>query len=145
MHDNQELFSILRGFNLPIGQYAITGSGPMGIRDLKIIGDIDIIVSEELWNKLILEYGITDKNGARKVVFPGGTVEAFHQGSFYLEPFDPKAPTYASRIANAEIIDGLPFDTLETILYYKKKERREKDLRDIELIESWFKRMKEKP
>jgi hypothetical protein len=98
-----------------------------------------IIVSEALWNKLASEYGVTDENGVKKIVFPGAPIEAFYQGSFYSEPFHDTAPTYASRIANAEIIDGLPFDTLETILYYKKKEGREKDLRDIEVIESWLK------
>lgn len=138
MEDNREKFSVLRQFNLPIDQYAITGSGPMGIRNLKVIGDIDIIVSEKLWNDLASKYGVTDQNGVRKIIFPGAIVEAFHQDSFYAEPFDDKASTYALRIANAEIIDDLPFDTLETILYYKRKDRREKDLRDIELIENWM-------
>ncbi|MGD2169520.1 MAG: hypothetical protein PVI40_04700 [Chlamydiota bacterium] len=138
MSNNQEKFDALRQFNLPIDQYAITGSGPMGIRNLKIIGDIDIIVSEKLWNDLASKYGIIDQNGVKKIAFPGGIIEAFYQDSFYSKQFDDKAPTCTSRIANAEIIDGLPFDTLETTLYYKKKERREKDLRDIELIEKWI-------
>lgn len=140
MNNNQEKFSILRSFNLPIDQYLITGSGPMGIRNLKAMGDLDIIVSEELWNQLASKYGVTDQNGVKKITFPGGVIEAFYQGSFYAKPFDNKVPTFASRIAHAEIIEGLPFDTLETILYYKKKEGREKDLRDIELIETWLKK-----
>lgn len=140
IHNNQEKFSKLRQLNLPRDQYAITGSGPMGVRNLKAIGDIDIIVTEELWGHLVSKYEIADQNGVRKVVLPGGVIEAFYQGSFYSEPLDNMAPTYAFRIAHAELIDGLPFETLDTILYYKKRDRREKDLKDIELIEAWLKK-----
>jgi len=138
MQSNQIKFSALREFNLPIDQYVIAGSGPMGIRNLKAIGDIDIIVSENLWTELASKYGVSDKDGIKKITFPGGIIEAFHQDSFYSEPFDEKAPKYEWRLANAEIIDNLPFDTLETTLYYKMKDRREKDLQDIELIKKWL-------
>lgn len=43
---NRDKFDKLTRLNLPINQYAITGSGPMGARGLKDIGDIDIIVSD---------------------------------------------------------------------------------------------------
>lgn len=42
----------------------------------------------------------------------------------------------AERIAEAEIIEGLPFDSLENVLLYKRKQNRDKDLHDIQLIES---------
>lgn len=121
-------------------QYAIIGSGPLGIRNLKAIGDIDIIVTPTLWNTLAEKYGIMDENGVRKIVLPGGVVEAFGDNSFYTALEDPQAPTIASRIKDAEMIDGLPFDSLENILYYKRKDAREKDLKDISLIEQWMRR-----
>ena len=138
IRSNQEKFSALRGFQLPIDQYAITGSGPLGIRNLKAIGDIDIIIIPKLWTTLAEKYGVTDENGVRKIVLPGGVVEAFADGSFYTAPADPQAPTIASRIKDAEIIDGLPFDSIENVLYYKHKDAREKDLKDILLIEQWI-------
>lgn len=52
---------------------------------------------------------------------------------------DPDAPTIADRIANAEIIEGLPFESLEHVLYYKRKMGREKDVRDVLIIEEWQK------
>ncbi len=42
-------------------------------------------------------------------------------------------------IAKAEIIDGLPFVTLDTVVKWKKLKGREKDIRDIELIEEFLK------
>ncbi len=139
---NQEKFAHLRNFNLPTDQYAITGSGPLVIRNLKAIGDIDIIVSQGLWDDLAAQFGVADQDGVRKIVLPGEIVEAFHEGSFYTAPVDDKAPTIASRIAHAEIIDGLPFDSIENILYYKQKDAREKDLKDILLIEQWMREHK---
>ena len=139
---NQTKFSALRAFNLPTDQYAIIGSGPLGIRNLKAIGDIDLIVTPELWDALAKKYGITDTNGVKKIVFPGGIIEAFFEGSFYSAPIDPQAASMASRIHNAELIDGMPFDSIENVLYYKRKDAREKDLQDIRLIEEWQKKQK---
>lgn len=139
---NQEKFSALRAFQLPIDQYAITGSGPLGIRNLKAIGDIDIIVTPKLWTTLAEKYGVIDENGVRKIVFPGGVIEAFGDDSFYAAPADPQAPTTTSRIKNSEIIDGLPFDSIKNVLYYKRKDAREKDLKDILLIEKWMRMQK---
>lgn len=135
---NQEKFSALRKFKLPNNQYAIIGSGPLGIRNLKAIGDIDIIVTPQLWDILAERYGIVDENGVKKISFPGGVVEAFGESSFYTDQKDDQAPTIASRIKGAEIIDDLPFDSMENVLYYKRKNAREKDLKDILLIEQWM-------
>ena len=134
---NREKFSNLRSLQLPIEHYAVIGSGPLGIRNLKVIGDIDIIVTPKLWSFLAEKYGITEENGVRKIVLPGGVVEAFGEDSFFTVPTDPRAPTMASSIKNAEIIDGLPFDSLDNVLYYKRREAREKDIKDILIIEQW--------
>ena len=93
-----------------------------GIRNLKPIGDIDIIVTAQLWGILAERYGIVDENGVKKIILPGGIVEAFGEASFYTSPKDDQAPTMASRIANAEIIDELPFDSMENVLYYKRRD-----------------------
>lgn len=135
---NQEKFTAFKAFNLPIDQYVIMGSGPLGIRQLRLIQDIDIFVTEKLWKHLSDRYGITDNGEKKTVVFAEGLIEALHQGSFYNETPDPEAPTLASRIAQADIIDGLPFDSLKNTLYFKKKWAREKDFEDIRLIEGFL-------
>lgn len=134
--NNKFKFTAIKALNLPIGQYAITGSGALGIRNLKAIGDIDIIVTPELWNILAKKYGVTDENNVKKIVFPDGIVEALGEQSFYAEKKDRNAPSINERIAGAEIIEGLPFESLKHVLYYKRKMNREKDKQDIELIEA---------
>ncbi len=135
---NQAKFLAIRKLNLPVGAYAITASGVLGIRNLRAIGDIDIIVTQPLWEALTAEYGITDSHGVQKIVFPDGIVEAFREGSFHCSPAGENAPNMADRIAKAEIIDGLPFDALENVLYYKRKMGRDKDLKDMLLIKQWL-------
>lgn len=136
---NGEKLAAIRALNLPLGQYAIISSGPLGIRNLREIGDIDIIVLPELWDALAAKYSVTDMDGVKKIVFPGNIVEAFREGSFYTKPKYPDAPTEEERIAQAEVIEGLPFETLEHVLYFKGKMGREKDLKDIAIIETYLK------
>ena len=137
--NNQKKFNLLISLNLPSDQYVITGSGPLGIRNLREIGDIDLIVSEELWNILVQEHGITSHNGVEKITFPGNVVEAFHEGSFPPKKSNETISSVNERISNAEIIDGLPFDRIEYVLYYKEKNGRKKDENDIILIKKWLK------
>lgn len=138
MKSNREKFYALKKLDLPLGQYMISGSGPLGIRNIKEIGDIDIIVTRELWEILSTKYEVSEENGIKKIVFPGGTIEAFSEDTWISELKDPKSPNISESIKNAEIIDGLAFDRLENVLFYKRKTAREKDLKDIDLIEKWM-------
>ncbi len=138
MH-NSAKFEALKKYNLPVDQYAITGSGPLGIRGLREIGDIDIIVTQKLWDELAEKYGVTVTDAVDKIVFAGENIEAFREGSFNLEENFQDAPSIAERIAAAEMIDGLPFESLEHVLYYKRKMAREKDLNDVLTVEALLK------
>jgi hypothetical protein len=137
---NDVKFFALKEYHLPAGQYAIIGSGPLGIRNLREIGDIDIIVSLELRDHLIKMYGAVDTGQVKKIVFPDDNIEAFWEGSFYSYPADPNMPTMAHMIAHAEIIKGLPFQCLRDVLYFKRRMTRPKDLEDVRLIEEWQKK-----
>ena len=66
LQKNRQKFAAVTKLDLPIGQYAITGSGALGIRNLREIGDIDIIVTAELWNVLAAKYGVTDETGVKR-------------------------------------------------------------------------------
>lgn len=132
---NQQKFSCLKQLNLPIDQYAITGSGALGIRNLKEIGDLDIIVTPALWDALAKQYGIVVENNVKKIILQIEIVEALGEGSFYTEEKAKDIPSIVDRISHAEIIDQLPFESLEHVLYYKRKMGRDKDLNDIFIIE----------
>src|SRR3972149_2458975 len=133
--NNKKLFDEEKKLNLPVGQYAITGSGPMGIRNLKIINDIDIIVTSNLWDELALKYEVFEDEVIQKIVIPDSFIEIFNENSFKKEKSEIN---FFDRIKNSEIIEGFSFESLENILFYKRKMAREKDLKDIKLIEGWL-------
>ena len=49
---NDAKFAEVRALKLPLDQYAITSSGPLGIRGVRQIGDIDLVLSDGLWSEL---------------------------------------------------------------------------------------------
>lgn len=136
---NREKFEAFRSLALPLGQYFIIGSGPIGIRNLRVINDIDIVVSFELWNSLAQKYGIVEKNGVTKVVIPNINVEAFREDySFGNSEAILANRHFADRIARADIIEGLAFDSLEDFIFFKKISGRPKDLQDVKLAQDYL-------
>jgi hypothetical protein len=133
---NDAKFQLVRELNLPLGQYAITSSGPMGVREIREIGDIDLIVDDDLWNTLRAAYPVTQEQGVTKIRI-SRDIEVLSEGSFP-EPDEAGQPSVAEQIAQADIIDGLPFVGLRHVLYFKRLMRREKDERDIAALERFL-------
>ncbi len=128
----QKLLDELKELNLPEGHYAITASGPLAIRGLREAHDLDIVVTEELWEDLknqYQDYIVQDE----KIVLGGieilGKVLKANKEIF---------ATAEEQLAQVEIIQDFPFVKLNIIRDYKKKLAREKDLEDLKLIESYF-------
>jgi hypothetical protein len=128
--DNKALFESVRALGLERGRYAITGSGPLGIRGIRVINDVDLVVDDELFEELA---ALHPSAGGRVEV--SSTIEAFRESAF---PPEPGVPTVAEQIASAETIDGLSFVTLGTVLAIKRSKGREKDRADIATIEKRY-------
>lgn len=131
---NKELFAQVKKLNLPIGKYALFGSAPLGIRNLKDCHDVDIIVTEDLWNKYKnkSEWELKEMpNEFKDVYLCNGDIELWKNwrpGNWDIE----------SLIKNAEISSGLPFVKLEEMIRWKKMNGREKDLKDVEVAENYI-------
>ncbi len=130
---NKELFNKFRELNLPIGEYAIFGSGPMGIRDLKKCNDLDVIVSPRIFDnyKQNPDWHFDATKGWGFGLVLQDEIEM-------LKEWGPGKWDVAELIKNAEIIDGLAFVKLEEVLKWKKVMDREKDKKDIEIIENYL-------
>ena len=131
---NNDLFQRVKKLKLPIGKYALFGSAPMGVRGLKKCSDIDLIVSEEIWEKYReksgWDYQITE-NGVEHIESRDSKIEFWHDWRPWYQD--------SSRFINdAEIIDGLPFVKLDRVLEWKRKFGREKDLEDVKIIEKFL-------
>ena len=119
MNANDVLFEKVKKLKLPSGEYALFGSAPLGVRGLRECRDVDIIVSEDLWD----EYKNKFNND--------GDIELW-------KDWAPGQWNIAKLIKEAEIIDDLPFVKLEQVIEWKKLNGREKDLRDVEVAEKYL-------
>jgi hypothetical protein len=127
----------IKHLNLPKGKYAVFGSGPMGVRGLKDIGDLDIITTKDLYNHLVKElvgvsgWWIDDVNKNNHIL-TNGEIEissTWCYGTWDINKL----------IQEADIIKDIPFVKLTEVLKYKKNRNAEKDYLDIKIIEDYLK------
>ena len=111
---------------LPKNQFAIFGSGPLCIRNLRAANDIDLIVKEELWHDLARRYSVMEK----KLIKIGDT-------EIYKD-WKPWFDDVNLLIDSADIINGYRFVKLEYLLKWKKEMDREKDKADIKIINDFL-------
>lgn len=135
---NKKLFQKVKNLNLPVGQYALFGSAPMGIRELKECHDVDIVVTEKLWNEYLNKSGWglikTQHKDKYSAGLRNGDIELWKD---WWPKWDIK-----KLIMDAEIINNLPFVKLKEVLKWKKQIAREKDLKDVEIIEKFLEKNK---
>jgi hypothetical protein len=128
-----EFFEKVKELGLPSGSYAIFGSGPMAVRGLRECGDIDLIVTDELFEEYKSASGWELKDvGGREILAKDGVEmgPGWWPGEWDIEQL----------IEDADIIENLPFVRLVEVLKWKRLAKREKDLKDIEIIEDYFKK-----
>ena len=124
--NKEELIKLIENLNLPKDEYYILSSGFLvlyGLRDLA--GDLDLCVSEELFNSLKEKYKIKD--------------EAKNSFGFYKLNDLVEVVVENKKNFTRDFKDGYPAETLERILKFKKKVNRPKDQRDIIKLEEYLK------
>src|SRR3990167_8631640 len=79
----QDLLKQLEKLNLPKDQYIIVGSGPLGIRNIRISDDLDVLVTETLWEQLKKKHPLTKTKPVENIDF--GKVQLMGHGSLFLD------------------------------------------------------------
>ena len=131
---NKEFFLKVKKLNLPIGEYALFGSAPMGVRGLRECRDIDIIVTNGLWKEFLDNFGWKLVKTQDKDKYSDGLErDGIELWKDWWPGWDVN-----KLIKEAEMIDGLPFVRLEKVLEWKKFIAKEKDLKDVELLEKFL-------
>jgi hypothetical protein len=130
-----DLFLEIDRLHLPSGQYIVVGSGIMSAKGIRSVNDLDIVVTPtvfeefknvEGWDLLPwTKEGVDGKEWLRN-----GEVELYEQlsqkeGSLSVEEL----------LRDSEIINGIPFITLEKLIEFKRAYGRPKDFEDIRIIE----------
>ena len=114
--------------NLPVGSYAIFGSGPMAVRGIREANDIDLVVPQKLWDEYAKKYPENIKKGYDLNV----------DGISLIADWKPYITDTAPLINNPDIIHGLPFVKLDYLILFKRALGREKDIADLKLIEAYL-------
>ena len=127
------LLSELDKLNIPIDKFAITSSGSMGIRNIREIGDLDIIVYPEIWQDLSKKYKIVIENNINFIYI--GNIQVIGDKSIYA---NQKFGDIINQIDNADLINGHRYVQLKTVLEIKKQKNQPKDINDVKLIEEYF-------
>lgn len=126
MEKFREMLRGLDELGLSRDEFAIFGSGPMGIRGIRESSDVDIIVRPDVWDRLCEKYE-REKDFLIRV----GDVEVYKNWSTWFSDMD-------ALIDDADVIEGYRFVKLKYVVEWKKANGREKDLRDVELIEEFL-------
>jgi len=127
------------GLRLPLGKYAVSGGCCLEIHGLRKAEDIDIIALPEIKDLFIRKGFVNNHPEKPENYFKGNFEVKFNWDfGFYSRPIEEV-------IREAEIIQGIPFVTLEEILRLKRTWRREKDIQDIKLIEEYLKKNTAEP
>lgn len=124
----------LKSLNLPKGQFAIFGSGPLSVRGLRENEDLDILVTPALWNKLAKDHPVITKEGKPDSIYIGH-IQILE---VHYKDWSPYITEATKLITEAEIINGFPFVKLEYLLDCKKMMDGEKHSKDIELIQKYL-------
>jgi len=119
----------VKKLKLPENEFSIFGSGPLAVRGIRNSKDIDIIVKYKLWKELIKKYLVINKRGGFIKI---GEIE-IHKG------WKPWFNNTNKLINGSDIFNCIRFVKLEKVIEWKKKFNREKDKKDIELINKYLK------
>lgn len=124
------IFEKLKELNLPFGKYVVVSSGTLDALGIRPASDIDIAVTKDLHEELKKD-GMWRKEEHYGKVF-------LQKDVFSIIPqlnWEKYETTTEQAIASALVINGLPFMNLEELLKFKKALNREKDMKDIKLLE----------
>jgi predicted house-cleaning noncanonical NTP pyrophosphatase (MazG superfamily) len=133
----QKLLANLKKLNLPDREYVIYGSSPLGARRIRDVHDLDVVVTDNLYKKLLEKYREREVNDGKKRFIKLGRIELIPASHSLIK--DVK-----KTIANADVINGLKFVKLEYLLKWKRKMRRQKDFKDIKLIKNYLRKRRVK-
>lgn len=133
----------VKELHFPFGKYVVVG-GAMEALSIRKANDIDVVVTEDLFDELVKngekvcnceDCEEIRKMGSRKRIIKREGVEIISEYSWKnLYRADTE-----TLIKNAHIIEGVPFVQLEELLKWKKAANREKDKKDVVLIEDYLK------
>ncbi|MEI7688830.1 MAG: NUDIX domain-containing protein [Candidatus Nomurabacteria bacterium] len=134
-----DLIQKIKELNFPKGQYVVVGSGVLDILGIRKASDIDIVVTKDLHQKLRESGEWEEDERYGKIFLKKDIYEIIPQLNW--EKYNT---TTEEAIASALIIEDTPYMNLYELIKFKTALGREKDAKDIELINEYLDNKTEK-
>jgi hypothetical protein len=119
----------LRALSLPEDQYVVVGGGVLALHGFRETEDIDLVVTESLFNELLGRGWRAKTRPNGKPGLKHGAIEAYLDVN--CETFERSTSWLLER---AQVVDGIPTTNLETLTGFKAGYGRPKDLLDLALL-----------
>lgn len=123
----------LNVLNLPKNQYVVVGSAAMAVHGIREARDIDVLPSWDLWEKLKKKYKTVLHEENENIDL--GDIQFLGNNSVFR---NESVCTLEEMIRTAYVRDGVNYLNLELLKKYKRILGREKDLKDIKLIDEYL-------
>ena len=115
--------------SLPLGEYVVVGGAILAVHGIRTTSDIDIVATPRILEQCKNEGWESAPRPTGEAGWKKGCIEVYPDvNSGHHRPETP------ALIKRADMIDGIPFASLNDLLEWKKAYGREKDKQDIELI-----------
>jgi hypothetical protein len=127
--NKEEIITKVKSLNFSQDSYIVFGSAPLAIAGLRAANDIDLLVTDELFESL--------KNKGWQELDKGGNDKPLVHDIFEVHKnwnFSSYQPALGELLKSAVVVDGIPFASLDEVRKWKSSSGRPKDLIDIELI-----------
>ncbi len=132
-----EVIAKVKELNLPKGSYIVFGSGPLAAAGIREAGDVDLLVSKDVYGQFIKAGWQQVEKGPNDTPLTHDVYEAHDAWNF-----TEYRPTLEELLADADWVDGVPFAPLEAVKKWKASTGGPKHLADINLIDDYLSRVK---
>lgn len=128
-----DIFSRVKKFDLPLGQYAVFGSGLLDVWGIRKAADLDIVVLPKLYEELKNKgWEERQANGFVMLVRDDANITTVQD-----KPTDGEyCPDRIQLVKEAVIVNGIPFVKVEEVLACKQDYGRAKDIESKETAKS---------
>jgi hypothetical protein len=128
--NSQQVIIEMEALALPTDQYVVVGGAALAIRGLRSTEDIDLVATPPLFERLKSQGWAQKTRPNGQLGLKRGCVEVYLEVN--TESF---ARDINWLIAHSELVEGIPLADLDTLLGWKRTYGRQKDARDVELLE----------
>ncbi len=127
----------LKKLDLPSDEFIVVSSGSLAIHGIREAKDIDVIVTESLWDELSKKYQVgLNKWGIERLDLPNDIEILNPRQSIF---GDSKVVPLNDLFLKAHVFEGVKFMNLNHLKEIKQALGRPVDLQDIELIDEYLK------